>query len=227
MRILKLWLAEIHKLLTGFFRRGRLTRAGESRRFTRGLRREGQCPSHLHQLDRTRQGKCRHRGRERARQSPRNDAQQVDSVGRIAHLFLPGPLFQPLHRKAISGNVARPMLRAVITLIGFLSAAPLLAVACVGWAKQRPRPVSWRNGLSVAALLLLSLNWLLCAVAQLPSMGRLFSLSSSDLTNAMFTLWRPLDLVVIALCFAMRGNPRIEIISAALLMLSSTPLGYV
>jgi hypothetical protein len=124
------------------------------------------------------------------------------------------------------GGLAFKLLRSILSLIGFFAVAPLLFLAWTGWAKQRADLVPWRNGFSLAALLLISLNWLLCAGAQVPDMVGLYSLESSDLTNAMFTLSHPLALVGIALGLAMRNSPRILITGAALLMLISTSTGY-
>ena len=119
------------------------------------------------------------------------------------------------------------MVRIVVSVLGLVSAAILLFLAWMGWARKlRGELPAWRNALSFSALVLLSLNWVAVAVLEAPVFVNAGVTRPVALIQAMLTLSHPLGVVVVVLAFALRSVPRIQAVIAGLLMLLSWPLGY-
>jgi len=120
------------------------------------------------------------------------------------------------------------MVAVVLSLVGLVSVPILLSLAWSGWARKlRGELPRWRSGVSLSALLVLSLHWSAVAVLELPVILLPQAHRSAALMEGMLTLSHPLDVVVVGLAFALRGLPRLQTVLAGLLMLISWPAGYV
>ena len=120
------------------------------------------------------------------------------------------------------------MFRIVLSLIGLVAVPVLLYLAWSGWIRRlRAQLPPWRNALCVSALVLLLLNWLCAVVLEAPVFVSPRMRRPTGLMEAMLTLSHPLGVVVVALAFAFRSGPRVQVALAGLLMLASRPLGYV
>jgi hypothetical protein len=104
----------------------------------------------------------------------------------------------------------------------------LLCLAWRGWVRSvRVGSPPWRNGISSATLLLLSLHW---AVVALLSITVFLAHEISWLLGvreAMISLSHPLDVTTAVLAVALKRAPRIQVLLASMLMLACWPLGYV
>ena len=119
------------------------------------------------------------------------------------------------------------MIHVVVSLVGLVSVPILLSLAWRGWARRlRGELPPWRSGLSLSALLLLSVNWLGAAVLEAPVFVASQGPRSRALEEALLTLSHPLCLVIVVLALALRGLPRLQTVLAGLLMLVSWPAGY-
>jgi hypothetical protein len=81
----------------------------------------------------------------------------------------------------------------------------------------------WRNGLALAALVILSLNWTASALSTFLSYQPTGVL---DLTEVMLSLSKPLDIVVAVLAIALKRTPRVLVLLAVLAMFIFWPVGY-
>ena len=120
------------------------------------------------------------------------------------------------------------MLRVVISLVGLVSVPVLLSLAWRGWTRSvRAELPPWRNGLCIAALGLLSLNWLAAAVLEVPVFVNPRVTRPPLLMEGMLTLSHLVGVLVVVLALALRRVPRVQAVAAGLLMLVSWPMGYV
>jgi hypothetical protein len=113
------------------------------------------------------------------------------------------------------------ILKVVIALAG--APAVLVIVWSVWLKKVRSALPAWRNGLGLAAMLVLSLNWIASALLELLEHRDTFALA--DLRWITFQLAHPLDAVAVLLAVALKGEARVGAILAALMM-TCWPGGY-
>ncbi len=132
----------------------------------------------------------------------------------VSILAVAAIVYVQYHR--IPGNVEN-IVRAVIRTSGWLAPPVLILLSCRAWIKlvRATLPV-WRNGLALAAIVLLSCNWLFAIV--------LLALASTGPTRIMFfnaewmaTLLYSAVAGALLGC-ALRGTARTYMIAAALLM---------
>ena len=113
-----------------------------------------------------------------------------------------------------------------IPLVCLVAVAVLAAVAWTGWARQRPQLPPWRNGLSLTALLLLSLNWAAICVLEVPILVSENMHRSVAFTWGLLVLSHPADLLIVVLAFALKRVPRLAAILAGIALLFCWPIGY-
>ena len=111
-----------------------------------------------------------------------------------------------------------------LQLSGFGSVLISLGFAWFSWARSNRTNLSHgRNGLALAALFILSMNWAASALSAFligqPNGGR-------DLWEVMLLLSVPLDIVVAILAISLRGTPRVLVYLGVLAMFIFWPLGY-
>lgn len=118
-------------------------------------------------------------------------------------------------------------MRIVLQQIMALVVVPiLLVVAWRTWAKDdRSGMPSWRSGVGMTALLVLSLNWCLALVVDGPELLHNQSLPS-HIKSLVYVLSFPLDVDAIVLAFALRGAARLEVILAGCILMLCWSGGY-
>jgi hypothetical protein len=118
------------------------------------------------------------------------------------------------------------MVRIVVSVLLLASEVVLLSLAWRAWITRRAELPNWRNALSSASLLLLSLNWCGAALLTVLVFGHRDPAGGAPLIEIMLTLSRPLDACATVLAFALKRRARVEAIIAGLLMFAGWPLGY-
>lgn len=118
------------------------------------------------------------------------------------------------------------MANVLVSLLGLTITPILIFLAWRTWKKSLQRELGHvRNSTCLSALLLLSAQWIAIAAlfaAQLTREGPL-----TDLMTIMFSVFRVWALISIGLTFALKGIPRLQAVSAGLLMLFCWPASYI
>jgi hypothetical protein len=119
------------------------------------------------------------------------------------------------------------MFAAVKEAIALLLVPIILFLAWRAWARSTRLSVPrWRNALAVTALLIISVNWALAFLMDVPELLRQNISWLTDLKWIVYYLSRPLSVLAILLALSLKGTSRLEAILAALLMFASWPGGY-
>lgn len=116
------------------------------------------------------------------------------------------------------------MLEGVINTISLLIAPILLVIAWRRWlVTVRATLPAWRNGLGLAALLIVSLNWAVAALVEIWALLPYGTPRLAEFTWMVFHLWHPLVISAVVLGLALKGRPRVLMMMAGLLMFMSWP----
>jgi len=104
----------------------------------------------------------------------------------------------------------------------------LLVVAWIQWTRSDPTNLpSWRNGLALAALVILSFTSVFALVLDTPILLHADASRLTDVQRAVYLVFHPVELGAILLAIALKGRVRLEAIFAGVLMLVCWPGGYV
>jgi hypothetical protein len=118
------------------------------------------------------------------------------------------------------------MLRIGISAVILVGELTLILFAWKTWITSvRTQLPRWRNALSCAALLLLSLNWCGAAALAVLLFTHQDAVKATALGEIMLTLSRPIVVIATALAVALKRMPRVGGILAGLLMFVGWPLG--
>ncbi len=120
------------------------------------------------------------------------------------------------------------MIRIVFSLTGLVCVPILALLAWNRWARVLRRELpGWRNGICIAALLLLSLHWTAVAALETSTLVAPHMQQLTSFMDAMLSISHGLSVAIVALAIALRGAARMETLIGALLMLFCWPAAYV
>ena len=120
------------------------------------------------------------------------------------------------------------MFEVGLSFAGLAGVPILLVFAYRQWMRRvRDELPAWRNGLCASALLLLLFDWVCVAILEVPALVNARVPRPAGLTEGLLALSHLVCIVATVLAFALRRQPRLQVMLAGVLMFMSWPFGYV